>query len=110
MGNNGTAVFFISVATFHSILSLYFNILSGERLRQLQDNLRLVKVIIIYEISMLGEKPLYFIDQIIKQVSGKMDEVFGGLSIIFVGDFQKLPPMTCSSLIRPLFLHALSSE
>ena len=33
---------------------------------------------------------LYFIYQILKQGSGKMNEPFGGFGIIFVGDFQKL--------------------
>ena len=63
MGTTGTAAFVISEATCHSILSLPvncpFNILSGERLCQFQDNLQLIKVIIIDEVSTLGKK--YFI-------------------------------------------------
>ena len=96
MGTTGTAVIFISGSTGHSILSLPINsplnLISGKRLRQLQDNIRLIEVITIDELSMLGKKMLYFIDQIPKKVLGKMDESFGGFVIIFVGDFQKLPP------------------
>ena len=36
---------------------------------------------------------LYFIDQRLCQASGKQDEIFGGFIIIFVGDFQQLPPV-----------------
>ena len=36
---------------------------------------------------------LYFINQILKQGSGKGDETFGGFGIIFVGEFHKLPPI-----------------
>ena len=44
--------------------------------------------------SMMGKKTLYCIDQKVKQASGKMDQTFGGFGIIFVSDFQKLPPVT----------------
>ena len=58
--NTGTATFFIYGAICHSILSLPvnrpFSILPGERLCQLQDNLRLIKVIMIDEVSIIGKK------------------------------------------------------
>ena len=34
---------------------------------------------------------MYFIDQMLKQGSGEMDDSFGGFGIIFVGEFQQLP-------------------
>ena len=36
---------------------------------------------------------MYFIDQRLKQGSGRMDESFDGFGIIFVVDFQQLPPI-----------------
>ena len=96
MGTTGTAKFVISGTICHSIFSLPvnhpFNLLSGESLHQLQDNLRIIKVIIIDEVSILGKK-MYFIDQRLKQGPGRMDESFDGFGIIFVGDFQQLPPI-----------------
>ena len=63
MGTTGAAVFVVSGATCHSILSLPvnrpFNLLSGERLCQLQDNLRIIKVIIMGEVSKLGGKVVF---------------------------------------------------
>ena len=97
MGTTGTSVFATSGATYHSILNLPVNhpfiILSGQGIFQLQENLWIVKVIIIDEVSMIGKKKLYFIDQRLQQGSGKVDESFGGFGIIFVGDSQKLPPI-----------------
>ena len=64
MVNKGTAVFVISRDKCHSILglpvNLPFNLLSGWRLRQLQENLRLIRVIIIDEVSMLEKKIVFY--------------------------------------------------
>ena len=42
----------------------------------------------------MGKQTLYYIYQILKQASSKIDQRFGGFGIIFVGDFQQLPPVT----------------
>ena len=97
MGTTGTAAFVISGATCHSVLSLPINrtycALKGDKLRILQENLKDKKIIIIDEVSMLGKKMLMYIDKRLKEGSGKQDEPFGGFNIIFVGDFQQLPPI-----------------
>lgn len=49
-------------------------------------------VLIIDEISMLSNTMLDTIDSVCRAVRGK-DESFGGLQIIFVGDFFQLPPI-----------------
>jgi len=51
------------------------------------------KVLIIDEISMLDGKVLEMVNQVCRVVRNKA-EVFGGLQIIFVGDFFQLPPVT----------------
>lgn len=51
------------------------------------------KVLIIDEISMLDGKVLDMVDQVLRTVR-QTPEVFGGLQIIFVGDFFQLPPVT----------------
>ncbi len=50
------------------------------------------KVLIIDEISMLSGSSLNAIDSILKAVRGS-NESFGGLQIVFVGDFFQLPPV-----------------
>lgn len=53
------------------------------------------RVLIIDEISMLNAKTLDNIERIISGVRGTIltGEVFGGLQIVFVGDFFQLPPV-----------------
>lgn len=51
------------------------------------------RVLIIDEISMLSSNMLNMIDAICKSVKNT-EEPFGGLQVIFVGDFFQLPPVT----------------
>ncbi len=50
------------------------------------------KVLIIDEVSMLSGSLIDSLDLIIKSVTG-IDEPFGGLQVVFVGDFFQLPPV-----------------
>jgi len=51
------------------------------------------KVLIIDEISMLDGKVVDMVDQVCRHVKNK-PEPFGGLQVVFVGDFFQLPPVT----------------
>ena len=51
------------------------------------------KVLIIDEVSMLDGKLLDMVDTVLKAVMQK-PESFGGLQVVFVGDFFQLPPIT----------------
>lgn len=51
------------------------------------------KVLVIDEVSMLDGKLLDMLDRILKACRGKQDS-FGGMQVIFVGDFFQLPPVT----------------
>ncbi len=50
------------------------------------------KVLVIDEVSMLGAYMIDMVDAVTKAVKGN-DKPFGGLQIIFVGDFFQLPPV-----------------
>lgn len=50
-------------------------------------------VLIIDEVSMLDGKVLDMVDQVARSVRGRADS-FGGLQVVFVGDFFQLPPVT----------------
>jgi ATP-dependent DNA helicase PIF1 len=54
---------------------------------------RAAHVLVIDEISMLDGKVLDMVDQIMRTVRQK-PEAFGGLQVVFVGDFFQLPPVT----------------
>src|SRR5690606_24045400 len=51
------------------------------------------QVLVIDEMSMLDGKVLDMVDQILRAVRQK-PEPFGGLQVVFVGDFFQLPPVT----------------
>lgn len=56
---------------------------------------RRTKILIIDEISMLSGTMLDMVDAVCQEVHGK-HEAFGGMQVIFVGDFFQLPPVVRS--------------
>ena len=68
------------------------NHLAADELNTFRIKYRHLKVIIIDEISMVGNMTLSFIDTRLQQLMGTK-EVFGGLSVIAVGDLYQLKPV-----------------
>lgn len=61
----------------------------------LRKRLEKTKVLIIDEVSMLHHFRLDLVEQILRQLR-RSNEIFGGLQVIFCGDFFQLPPVTRS--------------
>jgi len=66
------------------------------------------KVLIIDEISMLNAKTLDNINTVVRAVKAQIDphygdKAFGGIQVIFVGDFFQLPPVTKFGLAKFAF-------
>tara|TARA_R110002072_G_scaffold69902_1_gene169400 strand:- start:1197 stop:2642 length:1446 start_codon:yes stop_codon:yes gene_type:complete len=61
--------------------------------KQKHKNWKGIDILIIDEVSMLSLKLLLIIDQIARKIYNKPDIPFGGLQIIFTGDFYQLPPV-----------------
>ena len=94
----GKAAYSIRGVTIHSLLKLPITPqserdLSGEALIELQHRLSNVDYILIDEYSMLGQKTLGWIDRRCRQSSGVKEHLFGGKSIILIGDPAQLPPV-----------------
>lgn len=60
--------------------------------KYLEKKLEKVEVLIIDEVSMLHQKQLNLVDQVLKYF--KMNQLpFGGIQVVFCGDFFQLPPV-----------------
>ncbi len=98
--STGIAATHIGGMTIHSWSGLGVrDQLSAYDLDYIASNEKVVKrakaahVLVIDEISMLDGKVVDMVDQILRTVRQK-PEAFGGLQVIFVGDFFQLPPVT----------------
>lgn len=68
---------------------------------KVRSRIRSTKVIVVDEISMLRPDQLELIDLVFKEATGT-DLPFGGKSMIFVGDFLQLPPVTKNREVLPM--------
>ena len=92
----GFAAFNISGQTicsaFHKKIYKGTHHLSADELNTFRIKYRHLKVVIIDEISMVGNKMLSFIDTRLQQLTGSK-AAFGSLSVIAVGDLYQLKPV-----------------
>ena len=96
----GVAAFNINGMTLHSVFLLGrskysgFQPLSHDRLNTLRTKLSRLMFVIIDEVSMVGSNMLLEIHKRLQQIKGVSDDkVFGGVSILAVGDLYQLPPV-----------------
>ena len=96
----GVAAFNINGMTLHSAFLLGrskysgFQPLSHNRLNTLRTKLSHLVFVIIDEVSMVGSNMLLEIHKRLQQIKGVSgDKVFGGVSILAVGDLYQLPPV-----------------
>ena len=94
----GKASYHINGVTIHSFLKLpvasqSHKELTGESLARLQEKLLNVHYVLIDEYSMLGQATFGWIDRRCRQATGMKQQLFGGKSIILIGDPAQLPPV-----------------
>ena len=99
----GTAAFNIHGSTIHSAFGIFKSLsadhatLSEEKINSLRSKLESLKILIIDEVSMVNKRMLFFIHRRLCQVKKTLEScLFGGVSIIAVGDFYQLPPVKTS--------------
>src|ERR1700677_434420 len=66
--------------------------ISNVKLAQVKSRMQGVEYIFFDEVSMLSCRDLYRICARLAIVFGEMEAPFGGLNMIFAGDFAQLPP------------------
>jgi nucleoside-triphosphatase THEP1 len=103
----GKAAFNINGMTLHTTFGLPVN-QCGARMVRLDEGtantyrtkLNGLKLIITDEISMVGGTIFKYLDERLKQIF-QSQELFAGISIIAVGDFNQLPPVGDSMIFQP---------
>ena len=92
----GTAAALLSGSTYHSVLGINDidgNSSAAKTLIQVQTRLLGVDYIFLDEVSMLSCHAMYKIStQLCKVVMNKPTIPFGGLNMLFAGDFAQIPP------------------
>ncbi|VDB96204.1 unnamed protein product [Peniophora sp. CBMAI 1063] len=100
----GAAAILIGGHTIHALTFLPQGRGTGfKRAQELRELWRGVRYLIIDEVSMLSAGFLAQVSQRLGQALGRKDLPFGGLNIIFTGDFGQLPPVK----VRSLYHHSL---
>ncbi|XP_071788473.1 uncharacterized protein [Asterias amurensis] len=103
----GVAAFNINGSTVHSALSISTDVslpyqpLGEEKISTLRHKLGQLQILIIDEISMVGQKLLCYIHGRLRQIKQCRSQIpFGGVSVLAVGDFYQLPPVKAKSLYQ----------
>lgn len=97
-GTTGKAACNICGSTLHSALQLPVQShnngdLQGSRLARLQHDFNGKHYLIVDEMSMLGQRTMAWVDNRLRQATGRLDKPLGGISVILIGDFGQLPPV-----------------
>ena len=105
----GVAAFNVNGMTLHSAFLLGrskhsgFQPLSNDKVNTLRTRLSKLMVLIIDEVSMVGADMLLEISKRLQQIKAVMPDVmFGGVSILAVGDLYQLPPVAQHMLFSPV--------
>ena len=88
----GSAAYLIGGETLHRLLSIPVNENQKHHINELELQLRFKNcgLLIIDEKSMIGQRLLMYIDKHLRVARPhKQDQIFGGLSIILIGDFKQ---------------------
>ena len=102
LGPTGTAAALLGGSTYHSFLGI---MMSGSGVKsqaatiaQIRGRLEGIDYIFLDEVSMLACHEMYKISSQLAKATNVHDMPFGGLNMIFSGDFAQLPPVGGASL------------
>ena len=110
----GVAARNVNGMTIHSLLGLKIGSnpndvksqISNSSLQDYRTKLRFLKVLLIDEISYVGNRFLYCIDERLRQIF-MIDRPFGGVYVIFFGDLYQLKPVRDGPIFKKLTVRDL---
>ena len=96
----GVSSFNLGAQTIHSFSGIgalkktdtLENVMKRVKKTKSMERISQAKILVIDEISMLGQSYLEMLDKVFRKVRGK-NAIFGGIQVIFTGDFLQLPPV-----------------
>ena len=90
----GSAAALLGGSTYHSVLGINSDgdRSSNTQMSQIKSRLIGVQYIFLDEVSMLSCKDMYLISARLARILNNLDTPFGGMNMIFAGDFAQLPP------------------
>jgi hypothetical protein len=96
----GSAAALIHGSTYHSALGLndWMDTTNGKNIAKVRARLDGVEYIFLDEVSMLSCHDLFKISAQIAKATNELEEPFGGINMIFAGDFAQLPPVKGAAL------------
>lgn len=77
----------------HNSAEALGTITSQHNWSKVRSRIRTTKVVVLDEVSMLGAKQLELIDAVFRKATN-LNKPFGGVVMVFVGDFLQLPPVS----------------
>jgi hypothetical protein len=89
----GTAAALIGGSTYHSVLGINDKSASTISMAKVRTRLDGVNYMFLDEVSMLSCHDMYTISAQLAKAFNEPNKPFGGLNIIFSGDFSQLPPV-----------------
>jgi hypothetical protein len=91
----GSAAALLKGSTYHSMFGINSDggSSSNIQLAQVKSRLEGVDYIFLDEVSMLSCRDIFLINARLARVMNNLDTPFGGLNMIFAGDFAQLPPV-----------------
>jgi len=103
LGPTGTSAALLGGSTYHSFLGINITSKSGKgfqatNIAQVKGRLDGVDYILLDEVSMVACHEQYKISAQLAKALGVFDLPFGGINMIFAGDFAQLPPVGGASL------------
>ena len=101
LGPTGTSAALLGGSTYHSFLGIRMQTNTGnhtQTIAQVRTRLEGIDYIFIDEVSMLSCHDLYKISSQLAKALNVIDLPFGGMNMIFAGDFAQLPPVGGASL------------
>ena len=91
----GSAAALLGGSTYHSVLGINSDgnqSTPSTQLSQIKSRILGVQYIFLDEVSMLSCKDMYLISERLARIFNHCDIPFGGMNMIFAGDFAQLPP------------------